>query len=78
MPLNAGVLAPLDVILPEGSLLKPSAYAAVSSGNTETSQRICDVIFRAFEAMAGSQGCAFLTRTVLPAIAALTASLWLA
>ncbi|GJN94162.1 hypothetical protein Rhopal_007236-T1 [Rhodotorula paludigena] len=57
MPLNAGVLAPLDVILPEGSLLKPSAYAAVSSGNTETSQRICDVIFRAFEAMAGSQGC---------------------
>ncbi|GAA6048754.1 hypothetical protein JCM3770_003943 [Rhodotorula araucariae] len=57
MPLNAGVLAPIDLILPEGSLLNPSPYAAVSSGNTETSQRVADVVFRAFEAMAGSQGC---------------------
>ncbi|GAA6038693.1 hypothetical protein JCM8097_002349 [Rhodosporidiobolus ruineniae] len=57
MPLNAGVLAPCDLILPEGSLLNPSPYAAVSSGNTETSQRVVDVIFKAFEACAASQGC---------------------
>ncbi|GAA5897741.1 hypothetical protein JCM5296_000868 [Sporobolomyces johnsonii] len=57
MPLNAGVLAPIDLVLPEGSLLNPSPYAAVSSGNTETSQRVCDVIFKAFEATAASQGC---------------------
>ncbi|GAA6020774.1 hypothetical protein JCM10207_002019 [Rhodosporidiobolus poonsookiae] len=57
MPLNAGVLAPINLILPEGSLLNPSPYAAVSSGNTETSQRVVDVIFKAFEVMAASQGC---------------------
>lgn len=39
MPLNAGVLAPVDLRVPEGTILKPSKYAAVSSGNTETSQR---------------------------------------
>jgi 5-oxoprolinase (ATP-hydrolysing) len=57
MPLNAGVLAPIDLFLPEGSLLNPSPYAAVSSGNTETSQRVVDVILRAFEVTAASQGC---------------------
>ncbi|GAA5937129.1 hypothetical protein JCM10213_007143 [Rhodosporidiobolus nylandii] len=57
MPLNAGVLAPIDLVLPEGSLLNPSRYAAVSSGNTETSQRVCDVVLKAFEVMAASQGC---------------------
>ena len=57
MPLNAGVLAPVTLQVPEGSLLSPSKYAAVSSGNTETSQRVCDVIFKAFEACAASQGC---------------------
>lgn len=32
MPLNAGVLAPTELIIPDGSILKPSDYAAVSSG----------------------------------------------
>ncbi|ORY61052.1 Hydantoinase B/oxoprolinase-domain-containing protein [Leucosporidium creatinivorum] len=57
MPLNAGVLAPVELLVPEGTILRPSKYAAVSSGNTETSQRVCDVIFKAFEACAASQGC---------------------
>ena len=57
MPLNAGVLAPIDIRIPEGTLLNPSEGVAVSSGNTEASQRTTDVIFKAFEASAGSQGC---------------------
>lgn len=60
MPLNAGVLAPVELLVPEGTILRPSKYAAVSSGNTETSQRVCDVIFKAFEACAASQGEPFL------------------
>lgn len=50
MPLNAGVLAPVDLRVPEGTILKPSKYAAVSSGNTETSQRwVTLASTRAFE-----------------------------
>ncbi|WWC85663.1 uncharacterized protein L201_000529 [Kwoniella dendrophila CBS 6074] len=56
MPLNAGVLAPVDLTIPENTILSPSPYAAVCSGNTETSQRIVDVIFKAFEATAAGQG----------------------
>lgn len=44
-------------MIPDGSLLKPSFGAAVCAGNVLTSQRIVDVIFRAFEACAASQGC---------------------
>lgn len=57
IPLNAGVLAPIKLIVPENSLLCPSDDAAVSCGNTETSQRATDMIFKAFEACAASQGC---------------------
>ncbi len=68
MPLNAGVLAPVTLTIPDGTLLSPSKYAAVSSGNTETSQRVCDVIFKAFEACAASQGVRYSTlETPLPA-----------
>ena len=56
IPLNQGCLAPIDVHLPEGSLLNPSDTAAVVGGNVLTSQRITDVVFRAFEAVAASQG----------------------
>lgn len=42
--------------MPEGSILNPSADAAVVAGNVQTSQRLCDVIFKAFEAVAASQG----------------------
>ena len=57
IPLNQGCLNPITVHIPEGSLLKPSRDAAVVGGNVLTSQRITDVVFRAFRACAASQGC---------------------
>lgn len=57
VPLNQGCLAPVKVVLPEHSLLNPSADAAVVGGNVLTSQRVVDVVFRAFEMCAASQGC---------------------
>lgn len=56
IPLNQGCLAPIDVRIPEGSLLSPSETAAVVGGNVLTSQRITDVVFKAFQAVAASQG----------------------
>ncbi|KAA1472623.1 Hydantoinase B/oxoprolinase [Dentipellis sp. KUC8613] len=57
IPLNAGCLVPLDIRIPQGSLLAPSRTAAVCGGNVLTSQRIVDVVLRAFRACAASQGC---------------------
>ncbi|RSH93770.1 hypothetical protein EHS25_006418 [Saitozyma podzolica] len=57
MPLNAGVLAPVRLVIPPDTILSPSMEAAVCCGNTETSQRVVDVVFKAFEACAASQGC---------------------
>uniref|UniRef100_A0A8C4HFB8 5-oxoprolinase, ATP-hydrolysing n=1 Tax=Dicentrarchus labrax TaxID=13489 RepID=A0A8C4HFB8_DICLA len=57
IPLNQGCLAPIRVIIPSGSILQPSQNAAVVGGNVLTSQRVVDVIFRAFEVCAASQGC---------------------
>ncbi|KAI0300521.1 cytoplasmic protein [Multifurca ochricompacta] len=57
IPLNAGCLIPLDIRIPSGSLLAPSRTAAVCGGNVLTSQRIVDVVLRAFHACAASQGC---------------------
>ncbi|KAH7029536.1 Hydantoinase B/oxoprolinase-domain-containing protein [Microdochium trichocladiopsis] len=57
IPLNQGCLAPINVIIPEGTILNPSRYAAVCAGNSITSQRVTDVILGAFKAMAASQGC---------------------
>ncbi|KAI9366847.1 Hydantoinase B/oxoprolinase-domain-containing protein [Zopfochytrium polystomum] len=56
MPLNQGALQPITVVIPEGSMLCPSETAAVVGGNVLTSQRLCDVILRAFKACAASQG----------------------
>ncbi|KAK7750892.1 hypothetical protein SLS62_007155 [Diatrype stigma] len=56
IPLNQGCLRPITVRIPPRSLLSPSAGAAVVGGNVLTSQRVTDVIFRAFEACAASQG----------------------
>lgn len=56
IPLNQGCLRPVTVHIPPKSLLAPSDHAAVVGGNVLTSQRITDVIFRAFEACAASQG----------------------
>ncbi|CAI6336262.1 unnamed protein product [Periconia digitata] len=57
IPLNQGCLSPIKIILPKGSFLNPSAGAAVCAGNTQTSQRVCDVILKTFGAAAASHGC---------------------
>ncbi|XP_029313101.1 5-oxoprolinase [Cottoperca gobio] len=57
IPLNQGCLAPIKVVIPPGSILQPSQNAAVVGGNVLTSQRVVDVIFRAFEVCSASQGC---------------------
>ncbi|GAA5995268.1 uncharacterized protein JCM10292_005067 [Rhodotorula paludigena] len=56
IPLNAGCLAPIEFRVPEGSILNPSETCAVVGGNVMTSQRVTDVVLRAFEAVAASQG----------------------
>eukprot|EP00980_Cylindrotheca_fusiformis_P021998 scaffold8869_cov136-Cylindrotheca_fusiformis.AAC.4 len=57
IPLNQGCLAPIDFIIPKFSLLNPSEDAGVVGGNVLTSQRVVDVVLRAFSACAASQGC---------------------
>ncbi|HRH80064.1 MAG TPA: hydantoinase B/oxoprolinase family protein [Thiobacillaceae bacterium] len=56
IPLNAGVLRPLDIRLPEGCLLNPRPPAAVVAGNVETSQNIVDALYGALGVLAASQG----------------------
>ncbi len=56
IPLNAGCLKPLEIIIPEGCLLNPQYPAAVVAGNVETSQLIVDCLYGALDAIAGSQG----------------------
>jgi 5-oxoprolinase (ATP-hydrolysing) len=56
IPLNAGCLEPLSIVLPERSLLDPHYPAAVVAGNVETSQCITDALLAALDACAGSQG----------------------
>jgi 5-oxoprolinase (ATP-hydrolysing) len=57
IPLNSGCLVPITVIVPPHSILSPDEDRAVVAGNTLTSQRIVDVLLRAFGACAASQGC---------------------
>jgi len=47
IPANAGIMQPIQVIAPEGSLVNARFPAAVAGGNVETSQRIVDLLFRA-------------------------------
>lgn len=56
IPLNAGCLRPLDIVIPPGSLLDPRPPAAVVGGNVETSQRIVDVLYGALGVLAAGQG----------------------
>ncbi|PNY21844.1 Uncharacterized protein TCAP_07216 [Tolypocladium capitatum] len=57
IPLNQGCLAPIDIVIPHGTILNPGAGLAVVGGNVLTSQRVTDVVLRAFRACAASQGC---------------------
>jgi len=56
IPLNAGCLKPLKVIIPPGSMLNPHYPASVVSGNVETSTCITNALYGALGAMAASQG----------------------
>jgi len=56
IPMNAGCLKPLDIVVPEGSLLKPRPPGAVAAGNVETSQAVVDCLFGALGVLAASQG----------------------
>ena len=56
IPLNAGCLKPLEVVIPEGCMLRPSYPAAVVAGNVETSQCITDALYGALGVLAASQG----------------------
>jgi 5-oxoprolinase (ATP-hydrolysing) len=56
IPLNAGCMKPLEVIIPQGCLLNPHYPAAVVAGNVETSQAITDALYGALGVLAASQG----------------------
>jgi 5-oxoprolinase (ATP-hydrolysing) len=56
IPLNAGCLKPLEVIIPEGSMLNPRHPAATVAGNVETSQCITDALYGALGVMGASYG----------------------
>ena len=55
IPLNAGCLRPLEVIVPEGSLLNPRHPAAVVAGNVETSMCVTNALYGALGLVASSQ-----------------------
>jgi len=55
IPLNAGCLKPLQVIIPQGSMLNPNPPASVVAGNVETSSCITNALYGALGVMAASQ-----------------------
>ena len=56
IPMNDGCLRPIELIVPEGSMLNPAYPAAVVAGNVETSQVVTDALFAATGKLAPSQG----------------------
>jgi 5-oxoprolinase (ATP-hydrolysing) len=56
IPMNAGCLKPLSIVIPEGSMLAPRYPAAVVAGNVETSQTVTDTLYGALGVLAASQG----------------------
>jgi len=56
IPMNDGCLRPVELIVPEGSMLSPRYPAAVVAGNVETSQVVTDALFAATGRLAPSQG----------------------
>jgi 5-oxoprolinase (ATP-hydrolysing) len=56
IPMNAGCLKPLEIVIPEGSMLAPRYPAAVVAGNVETSQAVTDCLYGALGVLAASQG----------------------
>jgi 5-oxoprolinase (ATP-hydrolysing) len=56
IPMNAGCLKPIRIVIPEGSMLSPRYPAAVVAGNVETSQTVTDTLYGALGVLAASQG----------------------
>ena len=56
IPMNAGCLRPIEIVIPDGCMLRPSYPAAVVAGNVETSQHVTNALFMAMGALANSQG----------------------
>jgi 5-oxoprolinase (ATP-hydrolysing) len=56
IPMNAGCLKPIRILIPEGSMLAPRYPAAVVAGNVETSQTVTDALYGALGVLAASQG----------------------
>ncbi len=56
IPMNAGCLEPVEIVVPEGSMLKPRYPAAVVAGNVEVSQAVTNCLFGALGALGSSQG----------------------
>ena len=56
IPMNAGCLEPIEIVIPEGSMLRPTYPAAVVAGNVETSQIVTNALFAALGALGSAQG----------------------
>jgi 5-oxoprolinase (ATP-hydrolysing) len=56
IPLNAGCLRPIKIVVPNGSMLKPRYPAAVAAGNVETSQTIVNCLYGALGVLGSAQG----------------------
>jgi 5-oxoprolinase (ATP-hydrolysing) len=56
IPMNAGCLRPINIVIPKHSMLLPEFPAAVVAGNVETSQAVTDTLFGALGALAAAQG----------------------
>ena len=56
IPMNAGCLRPVNIVIPKGSMLSPEYPAAVVAGNVETSQTLVDCLFGALHGLGSAQG----------------------
>jgi 5-oxoprolinase (ATP-hydrolysing) len=56
IPMNAGCLRPIRIVIPQNSMLSPQFPAAVVAGNVETSQAVTNCLFGALGALAAAQG----------------------
>jgi 5-oxoprolinase (ATP-hydrolysing) len=56
IPMNEGCLEPIDLVVPEGSMLSPRPPGAVVAGNVETSQLVTDALYGATGRLAAAQG----------------------
>jgi 5-oxoprolinase (ATP-hydrolysing) len=56
IPMNAGCLKPIEIVIPQNSMLRPCYPAAVVAGNVETSQIVTNALFAALSALGSAQG----------------------